>query len=164
MNVTYCPHCATALHLQHDGERERQTCSSCGHIHYDNPTPVVAALVEHEGAVVLARGVGWPSHFFGLITGFLERGETPEQGVLREVQEELGLVAEIAGLIGVYAFHKKNQLILAYHVKATGSITLNHELEEFKHVLPEALQPWPQGTGLAVRDWMAARGLYPQEP
>ena len=63
-----------------------------------------AAIVEHEGQVVLARNRAWPRSFYGLITGFLKRNETPDGCVVREVKEELDLDAVAPTLIGVYAF------------------------------------------------------------
>jgi len=57
----------------------------------------------------------------------------------------------------VYSFFKMNQVIMAYHVRAEGAITLGDELTDYKHVPPDALRPWPMGTGEAVRDWLAAR-------
>jgi NAD+ diphosphatase len=56
----------------------------------------------------------------------------------------------------------RNQVILAYHVVATGTIALGAELEAFKAVPPEKLRPWPMGTGHAIRDWLAKRGLGAQ--
>lgn len=153
----FCPRCASALIARQVDGQNRLACASCSYIFYDNPTPVVAALVEHEGQILLARGKGWPVGMFGLITGFLERGEAPEQGVLRELSEELGLDGEIAGLIGVYPFFQRNEVILAYHVLARGEVAMNDEIEEIKRVAPEKLRPWPLGTGLAVRDWIEAR-------
>lgn len=155
----FCSRCAAPLRPVHDGERERLTCSSaeCGFVHYDNPTPVVAALVEHAGAVVLVRNRGWPETWFGLVSGFLERGETPADGALREVREELGLDGRVVGLIGAYAFEMRNELIVAYHVEAEGSIALSPEIAAVKRVAPEALRPWPFGTGFAVADWLARR-------
>ena len=159
MIARHCLRCGAPLGPFHDGERERLRCTSesCGWIHYGNPTPVVGALVEHEGAIVLVRNPGWPPKFYGLVTGFLEAGETPEAGVLREVKEELGLEGEIASLIGVYAFEIKNEVIVAYHVKAHGTIVVGAELEDMRRVAPEKLRPWPGGTGFAVRDWLARR-------
>ncbi len=131
-------------------------------MHWNNPTPVVAALIEHDGAILLARGKGWPEKVFALVTGFLEAGESPEAGVLREVREETGLVAEIVSFVGAYPFDLKNELILAFHVRASGPITLNDELEATKHIPRDKLRPWPLGTGLAVRDWLARGGLVPE--
>jgi NADH pyrophosphatase NudC (nudix superfamily) len=143
--------------------RERLACSSenCGYVFYDNPTPVLAALVEHGETVLLVRGKGWPEKWYGLVTGFLEKNESPEQGVLREVREELGLHGEIVSFIGAYAFAEMNQLILAYHVRAHGEIALGDELAGVKAVPPDKLRPWPLGTGRAVRDWLERRSQEP---
>jgi ADP-ribose pyrophosphatase YjhB (NUDIX family) len=130
---------------------------TCGYVFYDNPLPVVAALVEHEGNVLLARNKGWPEGWFGLITGFLERGESPVAGILRELKEEVGLDGEIVGLIGVYEFAQRNEVIIAYHVRAHGTVVLGDEIEAVKNVPPDKLRAWPFGTGLAVKDWLEAR-------
>jgi NADH pyrophosphatase NudC (nudix superfamily) len=157
----FCQRCGGPLaRARVDGEldgRERLCCAACGFVLYDNPTPVVAAIVEHEGDVILARNVGWPEGMYGLVTGFLERDETPEEGVRREVREELGLEGEIVALVGVYTFAPRNELIVAYHLRASGPITVGPELAGIKRVPVEKLRPWPFGTGLAVRDWLARR-------
>jgi NADH pyrophosphatase NudC (nudix superfamily) len=155
----YCPRCAMPLVERAEEGPPKLACpgKDCGFVHYDNPLPVVAAIVEHEGAVVLVRNKGWPESWFGLVTGFLERGESPEAGTLRELREELGLDGEIVRLVGVYPFEMMNQLIVAYHVRARGSLVLGEELAAFKRVPPEKLRPWPTGTGQAVADWLASR-------
>jgi NADH pyrophosphatase NudC (nudix superfamily) len=129
----------------------------CGHVEWGNPLPVVAALVELEGRIVLARNHAWAEGVFGLVTGFLEAGESPEAAVAREVAEELGLMTSGVSLIGVYPFERKNEIIIAYHVETSGEIVLNEELAEFRLIAPEKLRPWDFGTGLAVRDWLARR-------
>src|SRR5438309_12120535 len=120
--MKFCPSCASPLSPRELERHTRLGCSSetCDYVFYDNPTPVVAALIEHGGTVLLVRGKGWPEKWYGLVTGFLEKDESPEQGVLREVHEELGLRGEIISFIGAYAFTEMNQLILAYHVPAHG--------------------------------------------
>lgn len=156
MSARFCPQCATALETA--GSQARLRCPACSYVHWDNPIPVVAALVEMDGAIILARNRRWPQHMFGLISGFLEKGETPEAAILREVQEELGLQGAAANFIGNYAFFAMNQLILAFHVPARGTIRLNEELAAIKHIPIERLKPWDFGTGSAVRDWLARRG------
>jgi len=162
LTFQFCPCCAAALVDGYVDQEPRRVCSArCGFVHYDNPTPVVAAIVEHEGCVVLARNKAWPRHFYGLITGFLERSESPEQCAIREVKEELALDATTATLIGVYPFERMNQVIIGFHVAATGSIVLNDELDDHKHVPPQQCRVWPSGTGLALRDWLRSRGIEP---
>lgn len=156
--LKFCPRCGSTLVSREIGGSERSICvdTACGFVFWNNPVPVVAALVEHEGEIVLASNHGWPEHWFGLITGFLEQRESPEEAVLREVREELGLGAAIESLIGLYPFEKMNQIIIAYHVRAEGTIRLGEELRAVKRIAPAKLRAWEFGTGLAVRDWLRA--------
>ncbi|MFO1422890.1 MAG: NUDIX domain-containing protein [Candidatus Competibacteraceae bacterium] len=165
MPVNFCPQCGQPLHTADINGHLRQRCiaTGCGYVHWDNPVPVVAAIVELDGAVILARNQSWPEKMYGLITGFLEKGETPDAAIRREVREELGLDAVAAHFIGNYAFFEMNQLILAYHVPARGEIVLGEELADFKRVPVDRLKPWTIGTGPAVRDWLAARRGQPSE-
>ena len=155
----FCPQCATPLEPRETGGRTRAACPKCHFTHWNNPLPVLAALVEYEGRILLARNAAWTHGMFALITGFLEADETPEQGMARELKEETDLDADRMTLIGVYEFMRKNELIIAYHVEASGTIALNEELAEFRLVAPERLRPWRAGTGYAMADWMRGRGL-----
>lgn len=161
----HCPRCASPLQTQSEGGFDRRVCnaSGCGFVFWDNPTPVVAAVVEHEGKLLLARNVAWPAGTFALITGFLEKNEIPEEAVQREVSEETGLRPLGAHFIGHYTFERMNQLIIAYHVPAEGEVQLNEELAEWKHVGFEHAEYWPAATGLALRDWLRGRGFAPQQ-
>lgn len=159
MKARYCLWCAAPLELGMHGGKERLGCPipGCGFVWWENPTPVVAAILEHQGKILLVQNHGWPETWFGLITGFLEKEEDPKEGIVREIREELGLEAEVEGLIGVYPFAMMNQIIVVYFAKATGTVVLGDEIAAFKAILPERLRPWPLGTGEAVRDWLAQR-------
>jgi NAD+ diphosphatase len=139
----------------------RRICSdpACGFVQRTNPTPAVGALVEHEGEIILARNVGWPEGWFALITGYLETHEDPKAAVTREVKEELNLDVVSVAPIGNYIFEHKNEVMLCYHVTATGELRLGSELSEYRRYKPHELKPWPRATGFAVADWMTARGL-----
>jgi NAD+ diphosphatase len=88
----------------------------------------------------------------------LEKGESPEEGILREIEEELGVKAEPVSLVGAYGFARMNQVIIAYHVRIPedAELTLSEELADSKLVPTAKLVPWSFGTGDAVRDWLAA--------
>jgi NADH pyrophosphatase NudC (nudix superfamily) len=165
MSFQFCPRCANPLaerEIADDGgARLRLACanSTCEFVHWDNPTPAVGALVEHEGEIILARGAGWPEGAFALITGYLERNEDPVAGVAREVKEELNLDVVQTNIIGNYIFERKNEVMLCYHVVATGEIQLSPELIDYRRYQPHELRPWPRATGFAVADWMKSRGL-----
>lgn len=159
----FCPWCASALEHMEMGGSRRLVCSAtgCGFVHWDNPTPVVAAVVEHEGKVLLARNVAWPVDWYALITGFLEKDESPEEGILREVREETGLDPQAAHFIGHYEFRRMNQLIIAFHVPATGTVKLNEELADYRHEVFDQARYWEAGTGYALRDWLRGKGYEP---
>ena len=162
----FCPRCATPLALlaeQEDGgEKARLRCPACGFTHWNNPTPVLAAVIEYEGRILLARNAAWPGRMFALITGFMEAGETPEDGIAREILEETSLTAQSLNLIGVYDFQRMNQVIIAYHAVASGEVRLSPELAEYRLYDPEAVRCWPAGTGYALADWLRARGHEPR--
>jgi NAD+ diphosphatase len=157
--MDFCPQCGQKLVLADVDGRERLKCTSpsCDFVHWDNPTPVVAAIVEMDDCIVLTRNKGWPEKWFGIVAGFLEKGETPEEAILREVTEELGLEGEIISFVGYYSFIERNQLILAFHVQAQGEIQMGEELEQVKLVPIDKVRPWTMGTGPALRDWLETR-------
>ncbi len=165
----FCLHCGNALALieqaEDGGPKARLRCAACGWTHWNNPTPVLAAVIEcvdRQGAILLARNAAWTGRMFALITGFMEAGETPEQGMAREVLEETALQAEALSLIGVYDFQRMNQVIIAYHVRARGDIRLSPELAEYLLFAQQDVRCWPAGTGYALADWLRSRGHQPQ--
>ena len=159
--MKYCPYCREELTLKRIEGRDYQGCprEGCDYVFWDNPLPVVAAIVEHDGKVLLARNKLWTKKMYGLITGFLEKGESPEGAVLREVKEELGLDGKLVEMVGLYSFKERNQLIIAYHVATAGEIAMSEELAEVISVPPEQLRPWSFGTGYAVKDWLKKKGI-----
>ncbi len=165
----FCPRCASALAqveaLEDGGTRSRLRCPACGWTHWNNPTPVLAAVIEctdRQGRLLLARNAAWSGKMFGLITGFMEAGETPPQGIAREIAEETSLEVQALALIGVYDFQRMNQVIIAYHALAHGPVRLSPELCEYRLFEPAQVRCWPAGTGLALADWLRTRGLEPQ--
>ena len=165
----YCPQCANGLAFitldEDGGPKERLRCANCGFTHWNNPTPVLAAIVEcpdQGGKVLLARNAAWSGRMFALITGFMEAGETPEEGIAREVLEETALTVESVQLIGVWDFQRMNQVIVAYHVVAPGEVRLSPELAEYKMFAPGDIVCWPAGTGYAVAAWLKSRGYEPK--
>jgi NADH pyrophosphatase NudC (nudix superfamily) len=161
----FCPQCATELAMlaqaEDSGLVERLRCPACGFTHWNNPVPVLAAIVEYQGKVLLARNAAWPSKMFALITGVMEAGESPQEGIAREVKEETNLDVRSIQLGGAYDFQRMNQVIIAFHVVAEGEVRLSPELVDFRlYDLPD-LKCWPAGTGYALADWLRSRGHEP---
>ena len=141
--------------------RDRR-CTACGWTHWNNPTPVLAAVIEYRGQVLLARNAAWTGRQFALITGFMEAGETAEQGIAREIREETNLETQSLDLLGVWSFERMNQIIIAYHAVADGEIRLSPELVEYKLFDLDRVKCWPAGTGQALAQWLRSRGHEPE--
>ena len=160
---SFCPKCKSDMAA---GDLGYNSCTSeaCQFVQYENPTPVVAAVVEYgERQVILGHNKLWPPKWFGLITGFVEMYEDPAYTVVREVKEEIGLDSEIISFIGHYTFKRMNQLIIAYHVKGIGDIILDDEIDQVKIVPFDKVKYWPAGTGYALRDLLISLGYSPEE-
>ncbi|OGC77700.1 MAG: hypothetical protein A2Z27_01025 [candidate division Zixibacteria bacterium RBG_16_50_21] len=82
----------------------RLTCPVCGYIHYHNPVPACAVILEREGKILLCQRK-YPPYADGwtLPSGFLESDETPQECARREAKEETNLDIEVGEVFGVYA-------------------------------------------------------------
>ena len=165
MEYRFCPACATPLEwiaqMEDGGSKERLRCPQCGWTHWNNPTPVLAAVIQYQDKILLARNAAWPGKFYALITGFMEAGETPQEGIAREIKEETNLEVDSLSLIGVYDFKRMNQVIIAYHAAAHGEVKLSPELVDYKLFAYDQVKCWPAGTGYALADWLRSRGFEP---
>ncbi len=163
---TFCPQCANRLEfiaaLEDGGPKERLRCVNCGFTHWNNPVPVLAAVIEYGDKILLARNAAWPGKMYALITGFMEASETPQEGIAREISEETSLQTSALNLIGVYDFQRMNQVIIAYHAVCTGVVQLSPELVDCRLYAPQDVMCWPAGTGYALADWLTARGHTPR--
>jgi NAD+ diphosphatase len=162
----FCPQCASPLawmaQQEDGGEKQRLRCPACHWTHWNNPTPVLAAVVQYQDRILLARNAAWTHKMYALITGFMEAGETPQEGIAREIAEETSLQAQSLDLIGVYDFQRMNQVIIAYHAVCEGEVKLSPELVDYKLLAYDQVRCWPAGTGYALADWLRSRGHEPQ--
>lgn len=161
----YCPFCRADLQTRRipepDGP-ERRVCGACGFVDWNNSKPSASGIVEdHKGRVLLARRVIEPARgCWDVPGGFLEPGEHPEQGVVRELREETGLAVQVERLVGVYmdiygsgAVHTLN---FYYLCRARGGTPLG--ADDVGEVAWFAAEDLPdnlafQNTRDALRDW-----------
>jgi 8-oxo-dGTP diphosphatase len=106
----------------------------------------VWAVIEQGGLYLLARrrDNGW----WNLVGGGLERGETIEVGLAREVLEEIGVSVQIERLVGVYTKPGKHEVALVFNCHLSASVESPHATEETAEVawflpnnLPSDLMP-----------------------
>lgn len=107
-----------------DGDSmERAVCDRCGHIAYDNPKIVAGAVVTYGGRILLCRRDIAPSRgLWTLPAGYLEHGETPEEGARREAYEEATAAIVIDALLAVYTIRRLGQVQLIYRAHLTAPV------------------------------------------
>lgn len=95
--------------------RERLICPDCGHIVYENPKIVVGAVVAADDQVLLCRRAIEPRHgFWTLPAGYLEHGETIEEGARREAWDEAEARIALEGILGVYSISRIGQVQILF--------------------------------------------------
>jgi ADP-ribose pyrophosphatase YjhB (NUDIX family) len=118
--IRHCRVCGHAVtyRVPADDNRERAVCDACGHIDYENPLNVVGTVPVWDDQVLLCRRNIQPRHgFWTLPAGFMELGETTQDGALRETDEEAGARVELQGLFSVLNVVRAGQLHLYYRAR-----------------------------------------------
>lgn len=101
-----------------DDDRERHVCGSCGTIHYHNPKVVVGAVCTWGERLLLCRRAIEPrAGFWTIPAGYMELGETAEEGAMREAWEEARARIAIDGLLAVYSVRRIDQVQLLYRAR-----------------------------------------------
>lgn len=97
---------------------DRDICNHCGLIAYDNPKIVVGSVVTHESKFLLCRRAIEPRRgFWTLPAGFMEHGETTEQGAMREAREEANVDIRIRDLLAIYSIPRIGQVQIMYRAE-----------------------------------------------
>lgn len=93
----------------------RDICDHCGFIHYVNPKIVVGSVVTHEGKFLLCRRSIEPRRgFWTLPAGFMEQGETTEEGARREAREEANADIALKDVLAIYNIPRIAQVQIMY--------------------------------------------------
>jgi ADP-ribose pyrophosphatase YjhB (NUDIX family) len=138
--MRYCPSCGATLERRtpEGDDRERHVCPSCGAVHYQNPKIVVGSVCSHGGQLLLCRRAIPPrAGFWTIPAGYLELGETAEEGARREAWEEARARIEIEGLIAVYSVPRIGQVQLLYRAR----------------LLDPAVEPGPESLEVRLVGW-----------
>ena len=115
MKLNYCPVCGKLLQLRpHPTEQPTPWCESCGDWRFPLFSCAVSAiLLDKSGSrMLLIRQYGEPDPV--LVAGYVDKGETAEQALLREVREELGMTARSPRFLGSHYYAPSETLMLHF--------------------------------------------------
>ena len=106
--------------------RERLVCNICDYIEYDNPKIVTGVVAAKNNRILLCkRDIEPQKGLWTLPAGFLELGESPEQGALREASEEANARISIDSLLAIYTITRLSMIQLIYRGELMDE---NHDL------------------------------------
>jgi NAD+ diphosphatase len=126
----FCANCGNETEIAEAGYSRR--CPRCGAHHFPRTDPVVIMTVEHDGALLLGRRAGWPRGRCSVLAGFVSPGESAEEAVVREVQEESGIVARDPVFVSSQPWPFPSSLMLGFDAVSDGGspVATDGELEE----------------------------------
>ncbi len=155
----FCGRCGTKN--QHHPTDRAQECPSCGLQSFPRISPAVIMLVERERSdgngteALLAWGAQFPGRFFSALAGFVEPGESLEECVAREVEEEVGIKIEEIRYFGSQPWPFPHSMMIGFQARyVSGELTLQEEeIIEAGWFTPDDLPPVPKG-GMSIAGWL----------
>lgn len=132
--------------------RERAVCSDCGFIAYENPKIICGAIVVDGDRFLMCRRAIEPRRGYWTIpAGFMELGETPEEGAAREAMEEACASLVIGELLGLYTVRHISQVQMIYRATlAEPSVAAGPESLEVRFFTWDEI-PWDELAFPSVR-------------
>ncbi len=126
----FCPNCGAVTALAQSGWR--RDCPSCKAEHFPRTDPVVIMLAIAGERCVLGRSPRFPQTMWSCLAGFAEPGETIEEAVRREVQEEVGLTCARVRYFASQPWPFPSSLMIGCHAETlTDQIVIDRsEIEE----------------------------------
>jgi len=145
----FCANCGAATDLAEAGYSRQ--CPRCGATHFPRTDPVVIMTVEHDGRLLLGRRAGWPPGRLSVLAGFVSPGESAE--VVREVEEESGIVARDPVFVASQPWPFPASLMLGFHAESDGGEphAVDGELDEVHWLDLDAVRAATRGDAVGFQ-------------
>jgi NAD+ diphosphatase len=109
----FCANCGARTAIAEAGYSRR--CPRCETVHFPRTDPVVIMTVEHQDRLLLGRRTGWPPGRLSVLAGFVSPGEAAEEAVVREVDEESGILVRDPVFVTSQPWPFPASLMLGFH-------------------------------------------------
>ncbi|MFL5863506.1 MAG: NAD(+) diphosphatase [Solirubrobacteraceae bacterium] len=141
----FCANCGHATDVAEAGYSRH--CPRCEANHFPRTDPVVIMTVEHDDRLLLGRRTGWPAGRLSVLAGFVSPGESAEEAVVREVEEESGIVSRDPVFVASQPWPFPASLMLGFHAVSDGGEprAADGELDEVHWLDREAIQAATDG-------------------
>lgn len=155
--------CGVCGHATEPSRRHRaMACRACGHLAFPKVSPAVIVQVTRDDRILLGRSRRHPRGGFSVLAGFVDPGESLEDTVRREVEEESGIRVRRVRYFGSQPWPFPDSLMVGFTaLYDAGEIDrADGELEDVGWFAADALPPVPPGYSIAraLIDDFARRG------
>lgn len=127
-NHTHCPRCGHPTEPIDGGWIRR--CPTDTSLHYPRTDPaIIVTVTDEEDRLLLGSSAAWPDHRYSTLAGFVEPGESLEAAVIREVEEESGIVVHSPQYLGSQPWPFPASLMLGFTAKAANAVPVPDGVE-----------------------------------
>lgn len=151
----FCGKCGTPTETM--DEEMAKICPECGFISFTRISPAVIVAIVKEGKLLMAKHNYGQYRKYGLIAGFVEAGETLEEGLEREIMEEVGLKVKNIKYFGSQSWPFPHSLMIGFTAEyESGDIEVDgKEIAHAKWFEVEDLPELPSKISIAgeLIDW-----------
>jgi ADP-ribose pyrophosphatase YjhB (NUDIX family) len=164
MNKRFCTYCGqtTVMSVPAGDNRPRRVCPACHAIHYENPHIVVGCVPDYGGRILLCRRAIEPRRGYWTVpAGFMENGETLEDGAARECLEEALAQVDIGTPLALVNVPEAGQVHVFFRARMSSAACGAGEESLEAHLVEPAAIPWDElafpSTRYALQQYLADR-------
>lgn len=167
----WCPRCGGHTEVRHAGWMRE--CSSCRAEHFPRTDPaVIVRVTDDRDRLLLGSNAAWQQTRFSLLAGFVEAGESLEDAVMREVEEEAGVRVGDIEYLGSQPWPFPRSLMMGFSARAVDAAAVEAARPDGEEILEvrwftrdelqdpraELMLPGPPSIAHAIiQDWLEAR-------
>ncbi len=141
--INHCTFCGNkvAFEIPEGDNRPRHLCRHCGQIQYQNPKIVTGCIPVWKDRILLCKRAIEPRlGYWTIPAGFMENGETIEQGAIRETREEACAKVINLSLYQIYNVTSVSQIYMLFRAELDGPDQFGVGSESLEVKLVE--EPW----------------------
>jgi len=145
----FCSRCGSPTVV--DVEHESMTCPACGQLHFPRVAPAVIVLVQRGREALLGRSPRFVPGVYSTLAGFVEPGESLEECIHREIEEEVGVRVTNLRYFGSQPHPFPNSLMVGFVADwLDGEIRIDpREIEDARWFTTDALPELPHPMSIA---------------
>ena len=160
----FCGICGTAT--TGSAHHKAMQCPACRHLIFPKVSPAVIVQVTRGAEILLGRSHRHPSGSYSVLAGFVDPGESLEDAVRREIEEESGVRVTDIRYFGSQPWPFPDSLMVGFTAAYESGVLqkLDDELEDVGWFTADALPPVPPGYSIAralIDDFVRRNGLDP---